>query len=134
MGVSKHLKARLARLEASVASLPDLQAERERERVALLHSETWLDGGSYEDIPEKDRNASLWETYCRYGHVFLKMIEEERVVDGSEELSAAGIGFTWEERINEDTVSDHTSRTYLREGSGDVRRGDIEASPEAVDS
>ena len=100
----------------------------------MLHSETWLDGGSYEDIPEKDRDASLWETYCRYGHVFLKMIEEERVVDGSEELSAAGIGFTWEERINEDTVSDHTSRTYLREGSGDVRRGDIEASPEAVDS
>ena len=56
------------------------------------------------------------------------------MVEGSEELSAAGIGFTWEERINEDTVSDHTSRTYVREGSGDVRRGDIEASPEAVDS
>ena len=38
MGISKHLKARLARLEASVASLPDLQAERERERVELCYT------------------------------------------------------------------------------------------------
>ena len=110
MGISKQLKARLARLEASVDALPDPQAERERERLGALHWTTWVEGNSFEDLPEKDRDPQLWDTYCRYGRVFLEMIEEG-LLDGSEELPATGINFAREEGIDEDTVRDPTNRT-----------------------
>src|SRR5215203_5801942 len=103
MRIPKHLVERLARLETRVASLPDPEAERESERVASLHTETWLDGGSLEDIPEKDRDPSLWQTYCSYGPVLLAMVWEGEL-PGREEMLADGIDFTRAEGIDEDDV------------------------------
>ena len=109
MGIPKHLKSRLAQLEARVASLPDPEAERERERISELHYNTWFDGGSLEDIPEEIRDPSLWKSYRLYGHVILKMCWEESE-DAREELLAAGVDFARAEDIDEDDVRAHFYR------------------------
>ena len=66
----KHLEARLARLEVSLDGLPDL-AKKEQEKKSLMerHIRTWLFGGSFEDIPEKERDPEFWEFLCAYGPV-----------------------------------------------------------------
>ena len=58
-----------------------------------LHFEMWMFEGSFEDIPEKDRDPELWEFFVRYSPVFLGLIwEGER--PGREELLAAEVDFT----------------------------------------
>jgi hypothetical protein len=110
VAIPKRVEARLVRLEASVKALPDPAAEREKERVSKLHYWTWLLGGPFEDIPEKDRDPELWEQACRYGHVLLEYIWEG-APDEREELLAAGVDFTQVEGIDEDDVRDHINRT-----------------------
>ena len=110
MGIPKRVEARLARLEASVKALPDPEAEQEKERVFRLHQATWLEEGSFEDIPEKDRDPELWEFNCKYGPTILEMIEKG-LLDGSEELVAEGVDFMQEEDIDEDAVREHLNRT-----------------------
>jgi hypothetical protein len=110
VGIPKRVEARLARLEASVKALPDPEAERERERVFRLHQATWLEEGSFEDIPEKDRDPELWEFNCKYGPTMLEAIWEG-VLDGREELLAEGVDFTRVDGIDENAVRDHINRT-----------------------
>ena len=57
------------------------------------HVHTWLMGGSFEDIPEKDRNPTLWEEASKYGPVWLGLVREG-VLPGHKELLAAGVDFT----------------------------------------
>ena len=110
MGIPKPLKARLPQLEARVECLPDPEAEREKERLYELHGATWLDGSSFEDIPEEDRDRELWEFHCNYGPVLLEMIWEGEL-PGREELLDAGIDFTRCVDITEDDVRAYLSRT-----------------------
>ena len=100
----KHLEARLARLEASVRSIPD-RAEEEQEKKKLLerHIHVWFSGGSFEDIPEKERDPELWEFSCEYGPVWLGLVWEEHL-PGRERLLAAGVDFTRAEGIDEEMV------------------------------
>jgi hypothetical protein len=93
VGIRKQLEARLTRLEARVRGLPDPEAEWERERLVELHYETWSLGGSFEDIPQKDRDPELWETASEYGPVFLGLVREG-VLPGYKELLASGVDFT----------------------------------------
>ena len=86
------LETRLARLEARVAAIPDPEEQEESERVLLLHMETWSLGGSFEDIPKKDRNLSLWEHAVKYGPGNLGLIWEG-ILPGREEDLAAGVDF-----------------------------------------
>jgi hypothetical protein len=95
-----------------VAYLPDPEAERESKRLRELHYLTWLDEGSFEDIPEEDRDRELWELHCSYGPVLLEMIWEGEL-PGREELLDAGIDFTRASGITEDNV-----RAYLNRTSG----------------
>ena len=90
--------------------LPDPEAEREWVRIFFLHFHTWFDGGSLEDIPEKDRDPSVWEIICYYRDAIMEMVEKE-VVDGSEELPAADIDFTRDAGVDEDTIRDQSNRT-----------------------
>jgi len=92
-----------------VAYLPDPQAERESKRLSQLHGATWLDGGSFEDIPEEDRDRELWELHCSYGPVLLEMIWEGEL-PGREELLDAGIDFT-RAGITEDEIRAYLNRT-----------------------
>ena len=90
-----------------MAYLPDPEAERESKRLWKLHLLTWLVEGSFEDIPEEDRDRELWGRACYYGPLLLASIwrgEEP----GREELLAAGVDFTRASRVTEDDV-----RAYL---------------------
>ena len=97
MGISKRLQARLARLEASVEALSDLEAEQEAERewkrLSELHFLTWATGGSFEDIPEKDRYPVMWEGVMIRGPLSLGLVWEG-FEPGREELLASGVDFT----------------------------------------
>ena len=93
MGSLKSLEARLARLEARVAAIPDPEERDASTERWILHVDTWSLGGSFEDIPEKDRDPIMWEDVAKYGPAFLKMIWEENM-PGREELLAAGVDFT----------------------------------------
>ena len=93
MAIPKPLKARLAQLEARVASLPDREAERESKRLYELHFLTWATRGSFEDIPEKERDPEMWESVVEYGPIFLGFIWEGHH-PGREECLAAGVDFT----------------------------------------
>ena len=93
MGIPKRVKERLARLEARVVSLPDPEAKWERERLFKLHMLTWATRGSFEDIPEKDRDPRIWDSTVRYGGLDLGLIWE-REAPGREELLADGVDFT----------------------------------------
>ncbi len=64
MGRLRALEARLARLEAGILAIPDPEEEAST-KMFYLHMETWFLGGSLEDIPEKDRDSSLWEFASR---------------------------------------------------------------------
>jgi hypothetical protein len=93
MGNLKALEARLARLEARVATIPDPKEQNASTQGWILHVDTWFLGGSFEDIQEKDREPSMWEQALKYGPVFLKMIWEGNM-PGREVLLAAGVDFS----------------------------------------
>ena len=57
-----------------------------------------------EDVPEKDRDPSMWEHAVKYGPVFLRMIWEG-AMPRREELLAAGVDFTRVEGVDEDDVA-----------------------------
>ena len=103
MGSLKRLEARLARLEASLKGLRNPEEEQEQRRLADLHWAAWVLGGSFEDIPEKDRDLELWEIHCKYGPEFLDLIWHGHL-PGREELLAAGVDFTRAEGVDEDIV------------------------------
>jgi hypothetical protein len=93
MGSLKKLRERLARLEARKGGSSSPGAPKTPSTDYLLHCHTWAAGGSFEDIPEKNRDASLWETVSTYGPVFLGLIREG-VLPGYKELLKAGVDFT----------------------------------------
>lgn len=100
----KHLEARLARLEMSFKGLPDLaKEEQEKKNLLELHIHTWLFDGSFEDIPEKERDLELWEFCRKYGPVWLGLVWENHP-PGREQLLAAGVDFTRAEDIDEEMV------------------------------
>jgi hypothetical protein len=89
----KSLEARLTRLEARVAAVPDPKEQEARDERYNLHVVTWLLEGSFEDIPEKDRDPSMWETLSRYGPSYLGLVWEG-ILPGREGFLAAGVDFT----------------------------------------
>jgi hypothetical protein len=93
MGSLKRLEARLARLEASLKGLRDPEEEQEQRRLMDLHWAVWVLGGSFEDIPEKDRDLGLWEFQCECGPWLLELVWQG-ILPGREELLAAGVDFT----------------------------------------
>jgi hypothetical protein len=97
------LEARLARLEASVKGFGDPAEGQEKESLLELHIHTWLVGGSFEDIPEKERDLELWEFCRKYGPVWLGLVRDGHL-PGREQLLAAGVDFTRAEGIGEDIV------------------------------
>src|SRR5215216_3253080 len=104
MSSLKRLEARLARLEVTFKDLGDLaKAEQERKSLLELHIHTWLFGGSFEDIPEKERDLELWEFCCEYGPVWLGLVWENHL-PGRDQLLAAGVDFTRAEGIDEEMV------------------------------
>ncbi len=93
-----------------MAYLPDPEAERESKRLSQLHGATWLDGGSFEDIPEEDRDRELWERVCDLGPVLLAVMCDcgGPVLD---EALADGVDFTRASDITEDDVRAYLNRT-----------------------
>ena len=104
MGNLKSLEVRLARLEARVAAIPDPEEQEASAKMLLLHHDVWLLGGSFEDIPEEDRDPSIWEFVLKYGPVDLEMVWEG-IVGGREELLVAGVDFTRVEGVDEEDVA-----------------------------
>ena len=90
---AKALEARLARLEARVAAMPDPKEEEASNKRFYLHMKTWMIGGSFENIPQKDRDPSLWDFAVSYGPVYLGLVWEG-YLPGREEDLAAGVDFT----------------------------------------
>ena len=77
MGIPKRLEARLAWLEyrrearkeapnksRRPTTLLELMRSPEYLRLHELYEGVWVDGGSFEDIPEEDRYPVLWEAVC----------------------------------------------------------------------
>ena len=96
MGSLKRLEKRLACLEARVGGAPNEGGQKMRYRTCNLyelHVHTWATGRSFEDIPEKDREPSLWEEASKYGPVFLGLVGKG-VLPGHKDLLAAGVDFT----------------------------------------
>ena len=115
MGSLRALEARLARLEARVAAIPDPQEQEASAERWILHLDAWLLGGCFEEILEKNRDASMWEDAVKYAPVFLQMVWEG-FLDGREELLVAGVGFTRVEGVDEDDVA--AVRPYGAPGPG----------------
>jgi len=95
MGSLKGLRARLARLEARKGGSSKQGAPKVTPRtdhLHVLHVHTWATGGSFEDIPGKERDPSLWKTASKYGPVFLGLVREG-VLPGYQELLNAGVDF-----------------------------------------
>ena len=93
-----------------MAYLPDPEAERESKRLWKLHLLTWLVEGSFEDIPEEDRDRELWERACDWGPAILAVMWD----CGGPELDEAladGVDFTRVEGITEDDVRAYLNRT-----------------------
>jgi hypothetical protein len=104
MGISKHLQARLARLEAKVEALPDLEAELEWKTPLELHFLTWATRGSFEDILEKDRCPIMWKGAEIRGPLSLGLVWEG-FEPGREELLASGVDFTLAAALSGSIVS-----------------------------
>ena len=124
MGNLRSLEARLARLEAHILAIPDPEEQKAREQVLMAHLETWLLGGSFEDVVEKDRDPALWEFDLRDGPVYLEMVWKG-LLDGREELLAAGLDFARLGGVEEDDVaaaraSGATGPEVASEASGDL--------------
>jgi hypothetical protein len=92
MGSLKALEAHHARLEARVAALPDPKEQEARDERWNLHADMWLLEGCFEDIPEKDRDPSMWESLSRYGPSYLGLVWEG-ILPGRKEYLAAGVDF-----------------------------------------
>jgi hypothetical protein len=90
---AKSLEARLAHLEARVAAVPDPEEEETSTKRFYLHMETWFLGGSFEDVPEEERDPSLWELAVSCGPVYLGLVWEGGL-PGREEGLADGVDFT----------------------------------------
>jgi len=99
MTIPKQLKARLEKLEARVAHLPDREAEQESERLFELHFLTWATRGFFEDIPEKQRHPGMWESVVEYGPMSLGFVWEGHH-PGREEYLAAGVDFTLADELS----------------------------------
>jgi len=93
-----------------VAYLPDPEAERESKRLRELHYLTWLYEGSFEDIPEEDRDRELWEQDCDLGPVLLAIMWDCGGPELDEAL-AAGVDFTRAVGITEDEIRAYLNRT-----------------------
>jgi hypothetical protein len=104
MGRLRAQKARLARLEARIFSIPDPQEKKEQKRILLLCLDVWNRGGTLEDVPVKDRDPSTWEFVLKYAPVYLRMVWEG-ILDGRDELLAAGVDFTLIEGVDQDDVA-----------------------------
>lgn len=111
----RSLEVRLARLEARISAVPDPEEEMERERVLLLHLNVWWLGGTLEDIAERDRDSDLWKVATEYGPVYLQMVWEG-LLDGREELLAAGVDFARLAGVDEDDVA--AARASVATGPG----------------
>ena len=103
MGSLRSLEARLARLEARVAAIPDPEEQEATTERWILHVDTWSLGGTFEDIPKKDRDPIMWEDVAKYGPVFLKRIWKGDM-PGREELLAAGVDFTRAKDADQESV------------------------------
>ena len=103
MASLRSLEARLARLEAQIAAIPDPEEQNASTEKWILHVDTWFLGGSLEDIAEKDREQSMWEQAVKYGPVFLKMIWEGDM-PCREELLAAGVDFSLVKGADQEAV------------------------------
>jgi hypothetical protein len=90
---AKAFEARLARLEARVAAIPDPKEEEASTKTFCLHMETWFLGGSFEDVPKKDRDLSLWNLAVKYGPGYLGLVWEG-ILPGREVDLAKGVDFT----------------------------------------
>ena len=117
MGIPQRLQARLARLEAKVEALPDLEAELEWKTPLELHFLTWATRGSFEDIPEKDRDPEMWEFFCKHGPLFLGDIWKG-FEPGREEYLAAGVDFT----LADDLPGFHSAPEYGAPGPDTPRK------------
>ena len=104
MGRLRTQKARLARLEARIFSIPDPEEKKEQERTLLLCLDVWNRGGTLEDVPVKDRDPSTWKFVSNYAPVYLKVVWEG-LLDGRDELLAAGVDFTLIEGVDQDDVA-----------------------------
>ena len=93
-----------------MAALPDPEAERESKRLWKLHLLTWLVEGSFEDIPEEDRDRDLWEQACYWGPALLAVMWNLGGPERDEAL-AAGVDFTRATGITEDDVRAYLNRT-----------------------
>ena len=93
-----------------MASLPDPEAEWEWKKLVSIHYTTWLNEGSFEDIPEEDRDRKLWGRACYYGPLLLAVIWSGGQ-PGREELLAYGVDFTRAFRVTEDDVRAYLNRT-----------------------
>ena len=95
MGSLKKLRERLARLEARKGGTSSYGAPKVTPAGTdhlVLHVHTWATGGSFEDIPGKERDPSLWKRASKYGPVFLGLVREG-VLPGYQELLNAGVDF-----------------------------------------
>ena len=104
MGRLRTYEARLARLEARIFSIPDPDEQKEEERVLRLYLNVWDRRGSLEDVPEKDRDPSMWQIVSDYAPVHLRMVWEG-TLNGREEALAAGVDFTRLEGVDADDVA-----------------------------
>ena len=78
--------------------------------MSQLHGATWLDGGSFADIPEEDRDRELWEQACDLGPVLLAIMWDCGGPELDEAL-AAGVDFTRAVGITEDEIRAYLNRT-----------------------
>ena len=92
-----------------MAYLPDPEAERESKRLLELHHLTWLAEGSFEDIPEEDRDRELWEQACYWGPALLALMWDRGGPELDEAL-ADGVDFT-RAGITEDEIRAYLNRT-----------------------
>lgn len=119
MGNLRSLEARLARLEARVAAIPDPEKVKEQERILRLYLDVRDRGGTLEDVPEKDRDPCTWKVVSDYAPVYMGMVWEG-LLDGREEALADGVDFTRLEGVDEDDVA--AVRAGGTPGAGDQPR------------
>ena len=123
------LEARLARLEARVAAIPDPEEEKKRERAVGMYLNVWDCGGTLEEVPEKYRDPGLWAFVSKYAPVYLGMVWEG-TLEGREECLAAGVDFTRLEGVDEDDVAAARASVAPGTGMAPKLRGNLCLPPE----
>ncbi len=81
------------RLETRAAAIPGSDEQKEKEKIWHVYLDVWDCGGTLEDVPEKDRDPRIWDIVSSCALTFLEMVWEG-ILDGREELLAAGVDFT----------------------------------------